>query len=501
MNVLIVDDEPFQRQSLRNLALWEEEKWAVAGEAADGAEAIRFLERTHVDLVLTDARMPVMDGIQLAREARSRFPSTRVVVLSAYNDFDLVKASFRSGVYDYLLKAEVDESEIRKILHQIRAELEEPSAAELRVRGYVAYETIRRKLDTGLAGVLDVADCRLSGSKFVCFGYRLASGGDSELARIGKRFRAFHGSLPIRIDQRKIVAIIGVPEGVEHSEVETFLEQYPNEDNWPCDATGPIPWAAGINPTFSDIGTLASEIATVDRKLEQSFFGGWNRVYRRFDEEESIIHVLETLRAKRHEFSSMFFKRSFGTTTQGSIRVEVANHLASPEAAEAIRRYFQWTVSQFQDFILQDSLAADETLLGLIRSLSDDIRNERDLAQLNSDQALIIDRLRALFESRQHLPTQAKMYIHSVLPGECYVSDIARHLGVTPEHLSRTFKSCEHVSLKSFISEQRVRIAQKLLADGTKKIYEIAEAAGFSSVEHFSRTFKKVVGVSPKHYV
>ncbi len=69
--VLIVDDEPFFRSALRSLLPWESHGCVVAGEAIDGAEALAFLRREPVDVVFTDIRMPVMDGIELIRRSRA----------------------------------------------------------------------------------------------------------------------------------------------------------------------------------------------------------------------------------------------------------------------------------------------------------------------------------------------------------------------------------------------------------------------------------------------
>ena len=88
--VLIVDDEPFFRSALRALLPWEKHGFAVAGEAIDGAEALAFLRREPVDVVFTDIRMPVMDGIALIRAARAEGIGARFVVLSAYDEFGLV---------------------------------------------------------------------------------------------------------------------------------------------------------------------------------------------------------------------------------------------------------------------------------------------------------------------------------------------------------------------------------------------------------------------------
>ena len=114
INVLIVDDEPLVRLGITTSLTKFEGLISVVGQAENGRQALEFVG-THaadLDAVLTDIRMPVMDGIQLTKEIRQHFPHVKVIVLSSYNDFQYVKEALKQGASDYLLKYEVDEKNI-----------------------------------------------------------------------------------------------------------------------------------------------------------------------------------------------------------------------------------------------------------------------------------------------------------------------------------------------------------------------------------------------------
>ncbi|WP_321008392.1 response regulator, partial [Hungatella effluvii] len=122
--VLIVDDDTIIRITLRSLINWEEMGFQIVADAIHGEAALAYLKDHTVDLIISDMKMPVLDGIGLL-EAVSRFEvMPKVLVLSGYDDFKLVRDAFRLGACDYLLKPvnpDEVEASIRKAIRQIEA--------------------------------------------------------------------------------------------------------------------------------------------------------------------------------------------------------------------------------------------------------------------------------------------------------------------------------------------------------------------------------------------
>ncbi|WP_235864072.1 response regulator transcription factor [Sutcliffiella halmapala] len=123
MRVLIADDEIQIRKGLRMKVEWEEEGFRIVGEASNGQEALEKLEEMEVDIVLTDVRMPIMDGIEFVKRCHLEHPHVKVIVLSGYSDFEYVRTSMIEGVKDYLLKP-VAPDELMDALQRIRIEIE-----------------------------------------------------------------------------------------------------------------------------------------------------------------------------------------------------------------------------------------------------------------------------------------------------------------------------------------------------------------------------------------
>lgn len=102
--LLVVDDEKSTLNGLCNYIPWEQLGFLVEGRAENGKQALEFLQNHEVEVILSDIRMPVMDGIELVRRLRDTGRDTEVVFLSAHRDFEYAKEGLRYGVYDYILK-------------------------------------------------------------------------------------------------------------------------------------------------------------------------------------------------------------------------------------------------------------------------------------------------------------------------------------------------------------------------------------------------------------
>ena len=122
MNVLLVEDEMLARRFIRTLIDWEANGFTIAGEAANGEEAWNFLTRQPVHIVLTDIRMPRMDGFELIERIHRSGLSCEVVILSSYDDYEYVRTALKLRVSDYVHKATITEEELLACLGKARAD-------------------------------------------------------------------------------------------------------------------------------------------------------------------------------------------------------------------------------------------------------------------------------------------------------------------------------------------------------------------------------------------
>ena len=131
--LLIVDDEALTCEYFRLNLNRIDGRWELGGEATDGAEALELMEKEKFDLVITDIKMPVMDGLELCERILEKYPKQKVVILSGYDDFSFAKRAIKYEVCDYLLKPVVME-ELREILDQTVRQLQKEQGVDLAYR-------------------------------------------------------------------------------------------------------------------------------------------------------------------------------------------------------------------------------------------------------------------------------------------------------------------------------------------------------------------------------
>ncbi|NMB00125.1 MAG: response regulator [Firmicutes bacterium] len=102
--VLIIEDEPWSREVVKALGKWENLKARVIGEADNGSEGLRLIAKLQPDIVITDMRMPGIEGAELLKAIDEQFPEVKIIVMSGYDDFSYMKQAIRSQAVDYLLK-------------------------------------------------------------------------------------------------------------------------------------------------------------------------------------------------------------------------------------------------------------------------------------------------------------------------------------------------------------------------------------------------------------
>ena len=121
-NVLIVDDEKIEREGLKYLLSREEGERKVF-EASNGKQALQIIRTEDIQLILTDIKMPHMDGLELSRRAKEENPALQIVIFSGYSDFSFAQEAIRYGVTEYILKP-VNPEDFHKVIQKAEKEID-----------------------------------------------------------------------------------------------------------------------------------------------------------------------------------------------------------------------------------------------------------------------------------------------------------------------------------------------------------------------------------------
>ncbi|MEG1880026.1 MAG: response regulator, partial [Oscillospiraceae bacterium] len=137
LKVLLVDDDDFVRTGLKNTVNWGDLGFEIVSEAKNGCEALEILEKIHVDLVITDICMPIMDGLMLVSKIKERELDIEVIILTGYDEFDYAKKAINNGVTLYLLKP-VNTEELMESLLKIHIKIEKNNESNMAIENYKA---------------------------------------------------------------------------------------------------------------------------------------------------------------------------------------------------------------------------------------------------------------------------------------------------------------------------------------------------------------------------
>ncbi|MBQ8073405.1 MAG: response regulator [Clostridia bacterium] len=140
--VFLVDDEIVIREGIRSSFPWDESEYSLVGEAPDGEIALPMIRDMNPDILITDIRMPFMDGMELCRLVRSQMPWIGVIILSGYDEFEYARQAIQLGVREYLLKP-ITAEDLRHALDRVSAQLAEERRSRERS------ESLRRRMEGG----------------------------------------------------------------------------------------------------------------------------------------------------------------------------------------------------------------------------------------------------------------------------------------------------------------------------------------------------------------
>lgn len=436
--VLIVDDELIVRHAVKTMIQWENSRFEYAGSCANGQSALEHIRQYRTDIVITDIKMPDMDGIQLIRQLRAEHFDGEVLVLSNYDDFVLVREALKQSAFDYMLKLSLQSDTFMRTLNEMADKLdqkERTAAAEVGKTHSPAAPGISAASFQALLAEL----CALPPSE------PLPAALTSRQAPWGKAEQAF-----------AFLAVLhpSVQEQDELARFETALvnllgELFPGSRRQSCVRLqdGEFLLAAGYEDE-RDAG-LAANLARRIVSLTKMYYNipvGVVYAPGSPDVPRLAVHIRECLRVKNRLFDGL------------------------PGA---------------EDFILP--LAEPETeSAGQAAAV-----HPADYSLFNLQQAGVPAAIRP--EVQKVLLYLKEHYAERVL-----LPNVAAHVNLSEAYLCQLFKAETGKSILNCLNDFRMSKAHELLASGRFLVKEAAAEVGIHDPFYFNRLFRRKYGVSPK---
>lgn len=501
-SVLIVDDEPFIREALRSLVPWEEYGFSITKELYNGKEALAYFDQNPVDLVVTDIKMPVMDGLTLIKELNSYPNDFSILVLSAYDEFHLVKEAFKMGVKDYILKSELGEEQFRKLLQSVGEELNRKKNGSYFIR-----ENLFHLLMTGdgtktmeKASLLQDIGINLYSGGFVVFQF-FSSDNGLAFNRIAEFLEEKGIGFLVNMKESETALLCSFPSSFSWLGIQQFFDEMYSKVRHRLSLLATFDLTIGVSTLEKDYKQITKLFREAGDALHYYFFRGKNRIIYPFHIKQKKINVEEDFKKRYSLFHALLKKRDFESLQDCLLDYCVKENECGAEHIGAVKKLYQHYYFYIVDFLEQNSFLKTEAVREVLDKFSRILSEHGDILELNRVFAHCLKTLSSASKLRSSLVSKVIRYIHENYSGEITLSRIAEYLNISRGYLSRTFSREVGCSLTRYVSKIRMEYAAEYLVETDMKIYEIAERVGYSNSEHFSRTFKKVMGKSPKRFI
>ncbi len=526
--VFLVEDESVIREGFRDNIPWEQYGFQFVGEAADGEMALPLIRKEKPDVLITDIKMPFMDGLSLSEIVREELPKTKIIIISGYDDFEYARQAIRIGVDQYLLKP-VTRMALRNVLTELRGKLEKETEQDNYQDQYYEeareYEqfAVRRFFEGVLDGSLSVReiyekasalsmDLNASGYNLLLF--TMHEKGDmvdrDQFMRTQEEIFHYFLRNPHYILFRLNVNSYGILVKGEEAELNGRIDGAINHiQNVMTRSAAKISWYIAVGSPVARISALPE----CYREANHCF------AYRFMLPQQNILSAV-TLKGylesnDEKEMENVDFLRmdpeiirEFLTNgEEKEIHDFVESYLkgiAKPLHSNMFRSYVVLNI-RFAAVAFLESIGAQQSEYQKdFESAVNGVReDEKDIFLYFVKVLEIAMRIRDQINDRQgsHMMHRVLAYIDEHYSDEEFsLSVVAEQTEVSPNYLSAIFSQMMKMTFIEYVTQKRIEQAKKLLTRTDKSSGEIAKEVGYKDAHYFSFVFKKVQGCSPREY-
>ena len=540
LKIFLAEDEVVVRETIKRMIPWEELGFELVGEAADGEMALPLLIRQQPDLLITDIKMPFMDGLTLARLAKKEIPGLKVVILSGYDDFNYAKQAIGIGVEDYLLKP-ITKNALIERLSEIRSRYEHEKTQkeyyEKFQREMQAYEknSSRDFFEALVGGSMDMMEVYKRAEKLgldiVAEAYNVLiftmncdedfsgqrdeySSWEAESLELLENFFAGHSSAMLFRSNIFSYGVLlkGQRETIEENTracVDEIRKILSRQD-------GRREWFLAVGQSVERLSQIQKSYHTASRAFSQRYLYDENILY--YDEMETMEHPggqAET------EDNAYLQKVDVNALNPAILQKFLSNGLQE-ETENFVKDYF-YAIGQepmeslvFRNYVI---LNVRFSVISFIKGLGCDTNEmesadtEEVLAESGKNmesaiayakkmisQAIEIRDQNSGNKNRSILKTAVDFIDSHYMDEEISLNTVANVANVSSNHFSALFSQNMGQTFIEYLTTLRMNKAKELLRCTGMRSSEIAGEIGYKDAHYFSYLFKKTQGMTPSDY-
>ncbi|MFX3635941.1 MAG: helix-turn-helix domain-containing protein [Candidatus Pristimantibacillus sp.] len=467
---IVVDDEKWIVEGIKVGVNWQEYGFEVIADAENGQEALQLIEQLRPDIVFTDIKMPILNGLELIQRGKVVSPDTLFVVLSGHAEFAYAQKAINYGTFGYCLKP-FEIEEIHGMLKRLSQFISSKKKVAVEGYSFELYEAICSNDNDSLNQLLQANDMPLTGTDTL-ISIVVQS---KELCPVGQEVK--HLSFPMSRRRNGYL--------VHDSIREDFLRILgrTNKNN---------EYSIGIGYAISDLSELEASLEAASHAAYGKFVTGNSGIYhaavaKNSPIEEKLKEISHALYHKdRVQFVAilestrdLFHEENFSIKDAYLIYSSVM-YLFTFEGSRTNSRFFEG-YEQLDSHYRNVNVMIDHLIELTLASFAEEM--EAHLSGISHKKL-----------------KEIVLYIQKNFNQEISIQSLADKFFLSPNYLCQLFKKEVGETIVEYLSRLRIEYACKLLIDTKLSIYQVGEKCGFQDYFYFTRIFKRMVKLTPTQY-
>ncbi len=498
IKVLIVDDEQAMVEGLKNFINWEELGVDQVFAATDPFEALKLAETERPNIVISDIKMPKMDGIDLSRRIRQKLPDVYLLFLTAYSEKEYLKSAIVLGAVNYLEKP-VNRKELSEVVRELTLKIQEQQATVQCPNENIVLDLIYPNKKAEPGNIIINSFQRLT-----CIYIKIQTE-DSVFSALRLEMKeklliSVEKLLSQQIEKalvamKNVDGLVGILLSERDLTKSFFEEKIPlMKDIISVYYNSPLRLFIGIGCPVRTVEEIPCSYQEAVINCQQYFFAGYDHVCGPSSVPESS-NDLESIFKK---FDAEIQSHNKEQIRQTIIRIGDDLKRSRGLTISAVKNlFFQMMLRLIKDGSIPELNSFDEDLWKDIESIDTlDLLIQHLLKKLDQfviqypDADIVEDnlqRIRACIEENYSNP-------------DFCLEKLAKMVYLSPQYICRIFKKSMGETVNQYLVHTRIEKAKQLLHDSSMKLSAVAQAVGYSSPNHFSKIFRNQEGMNPSEY-
>ncbi len=533
LKVFLVEDEVVMRNGIKNNIPWAKEGFEFVGEASDGELAYPLIKKEKPDILITDIRMPFMDGLELSRIVKKEMPQIKIMILSGYNEFDYAKQAINIGVTQYLLKP-VSSAKLLEAVKEVAALIEKEREYDRMMERYQKEmeENVhleQQKLWNALAAnKLTTAELLEGGQKvgmdftasaYLVFLFKIMQGGDSTgcskdtIEVSDKILEISEGWENVLTFERSSEGWVFLIKGQSGEEAQESLDICRRELTELVSGYPDLEYFGGIGTVVRRLGDIPLSYREAGKAFASRFFTEPNQIL--YSTDVVRLHRGDDSRIDVSSMRSKKMERELVDKFLRSGTLEEVDNFLDEYFLDVGEQNYQSML--YRQYVVMDLyFTATDFLTGLKISTDDLPECCRDINEIvaaaSSPESMREQAGRLLAETlklRDHhsmkkysaVLEEARAFIQENYQREdMSLNTVASQVNISPSYFSAIFSAETGQTFVEYLTQVRLDKAKELLMCSSMRTAEIGYEVGYKDSHYFSYIFKKFVGCSPKDY-